>query len=170
MIREENVGTFSKVLYPSLRLGYVVLPQDVIARFVAAKEVADHHSPTVEQVALAAFVAEGHFERHLARMRRLYAARQAALLDALAAELPGIARRDPATTAAGLHLLVGFDVLFAEPELVRRAAGAGVRLDPAGPCYLATPPPRPSVLLGYASLSEERIRAGVRALAGAIGP
>ena len=162
------VGTFSKVLYPALRLGYVVLPSDMVDRFVAAKAVADHHAPTAEQAVLAAFIAESHFERHLARMRRLYAARQAALAEALASELDGIARRDPATTAAGLHLLVGFDVPFTEEQLVARAATAGVALDPAGGCYLAAAPPLPSALVGYAMMPEARIRDGVRALARAL--
>jgi len=162
------LGTFSKVLYPALRLGYAVLPADMVERFLAAKALADHHSPTAEQAALAAFIEDGHFERHLARMRRLYAQRRAALTEALAAELPGVARYAPAGEAAGLHLLVGFDVPFSEGELLARAAAAGVRLDPAGPCFAAAPPPRPSVLMGYATLPEERIRAGVRALARAL--
>jgi GntR family transcriptional regulator/MocR family aminotransferase len=137
----------------------------MVPSFVAARAMADRHPPTLEQATLAAFVAEGHFERHLARMRRLYAQRRAALLRALAAELPGIARHDPATTAAGLHLLVGFDLPLTERELVARAAAAGVRLEPAGPCYALDPPPLPSALLGYASLPEDRIRAGIRRLA-----
>jgi GntR family transcriptional regulator/MocR family aminotransferase len=164
------VGTFSKVLYPSLRLGYAVLPPDMAPRFAAAKALADHHSSTVEQVALAAFVGEGHFERHLARMRRLYAARQAALVAALAAELPVIARRDPAVGAAGLHLLVGFEGVGSEQALLARAAAVGVGLDGAAPCYLVDSPPRPSVLLGYASVPEERIREGVAALARTLAP
>lgn len=159
------LGTFSKVLYPALRLGYALLPQDMADRFVAAKALADHHSPTVDQIALAGFVAGGHFERHLARMRRLYAVRRAALVDALAEHLPDLACREPRVAAAGLHLLVGFDVPGSEAGLVARAAGAGVGLDPAGPCFLAGPPPRPTFLLGYASLPEARIAEGVRRLA-----
>lgn len=162
------LGTFSKVLYPALRLGYAVLPADMVGRFVAAKALADHHSPTAEQAALAAFIEEGHFERHLARMRRLYAGRLETLTQALAEFLPGIARREPAAEAAGLHLLVGFDVPMTEAALVGRAGAVGVRLDPAGACYAGAPPPWPSVLMGYASVPEERIRDGVRALAGAL--
>jgi GntR family transcriptional regulator/MocR family aminotransferase len=120
-------------------------------------------------MALAMFLDEGHFERHLAKMRRLYAVRRAALIEGLATELAGVARRDPAGPAAGLHLLVGFDVPGSEEELVRRAAAGGVGLDPAGGCFVAAQPPRPSALIGYAALPEERIRAGVAALARALG-
>ncbi len=162
------LGTFSKVLYPSLRMGYAVLPSDMVERFVAAKVVADHHSPTATQAALAAFIGEGHFERHLARMRRLYAGRRAALTGALAEFLPHVARREPVTEAAGLHLLVSFDVPFSEEELLARASRAGVLLDGAGACYAAAAPRWPSVLMGYAPLTDAEIRAGVRALAGAL--
>jgi GntR family transcriptional regulator/MocR family aminotransferase len=100
-------------------------------------------------------------------MRRLYAARRAALLEALAIDLAGIARRDPATTAAGLHLLVEFAVRWGEQELVERAAAAGVHVDPAGPCY-AKQPARATVMLGYAPLPEPAIREGIRRLAGVL--
>ncbi len=162
------IGTFSKVLYPALRLGYAVLPPDMVGPFVQAKAVADHHSPTGEQLALATFIEEGHFERHLARMRRLYAGRRSALLAALNAYLPGIATRDESVVAAGLHLLVRFEVPLSETAFVTRAAAAGIGLDPAGHCYLSAPPSRPTMLLGYAALPEARIDAGIRALAKAI--
>jgi DNA-binding transcriptional MocR family regulator len=101
-------------------------------------------------------------------MRRLYAARRAALIEALATDLPGVARREPAGSAAGLHLLVGFAVDWCERELVARAAANGVGLDPAGACYLGHPPTGPTALIGYAALAEDRIRAGIRTLAATI--
>jgi GntR family transcriptional regulator/MocR family aminotransferase len=161
------VGTFSKVLFPALRLGYLVLPNDLVAPVVAARAVTDRHSPRLDQRTVAELIESGDFERHLNRMRKLYAARRRALLDGLARELTGIARRDPATTAAGLHLLVTVDLPIAEEEVVRRAAAVGVHLDPAGPCYLS-PPPRPTVMIGYASVPEQAITEGIRRLAGAL--
>ena len=158
------VGTFSKVLYPSLRLGYLVLPPDLVPRVLAAKDVADRHPSTVEQATLAAFMAGGYFERHLARMRRVYASRLAALESALVRHFGDRAIRDPASTAAGLHLLVWFDLPYDEPVLVRRAAVAGIQLDPASPCFLV-PPDRPGALLGYAFMDETAIDAGIAALA-----
>ncbi len=111
---------------------------------------------------------EGHFERHVSRMRRLYANRRSAMVGALDAEFQGLVRRDPAMTEAGLHLLVGFDLSLSESEIVARAADAGVSLERASPCYIAAPPPLPSMLLGYAHLPEDDIRKGIRTLAGVL--
>src|SRR5690606_16830392 len=78
--RESRViylGTFSKVLLPALRLGYLVVPPDLVEAFLAARALIDRHSPILEQAVLADFIAEGHFSRHIRRMRGLYAERQA---------------------------------------------------------------------------------------------
>lgn len=76
------IGTFSKVMFPSLRLGYLVAPPELAAAFAAARTIVDRHAPTVEQAALADFIIEGHFARHIRRMRALYAERQALLVEA----------------------------------------------------------------------------------------
>lgn len=162
------VGTFSKVLYPSLRIGYVILPPDMVGRFAAAKELADRQQSTLLQATLAAFIREGHFERHLARMRRLYARRQTALVSALNRHLGDRVWRDPAATAAGLHVLAGFATKLSEAELVTRAAAEGIGLDPGGPCF-TTPPAQPTARLGYALLPEAMIDEGIRRLAGIVG-
>lgn len=157
------VGTFSKVLYPALRLGYLVLPRDMAERAIAARALSDRQVATLDQRALAAFLRSGDFERHTLRMRRLYSARRAAALEALATELSGIASRDPASTAAGLHLLVRFETRLSEAEIIRRAAAVDVHLDPASPCFVE-PPAGPAVMLGYAGLSEGDIREGIARL------
>ena len=82
-------GTFSKVMFPSLRLGYVIVPPQLVDAFHRAKAVFDRHSPTVEQAVLAEFIAEGHMARHVRRMRVLYMERQNALLEALHREFEG---------------------------------------------------------------------------------
>jgi GntR family transcriptional regulator/MocR family aminotransferase len=97
------VGTFSKVLSPALRMGYVVVPPGLVNAFEGARALADRHPPVPEQAILAEFVAEGHFARHLRRMRRLYAERQQALVDAAKGELAGLLEVRP--SGAGLHLV-----------------------------------------------------------------
>jgi len=158
------VGTFSKVLFPSLRLGYLVLPADMVETVVAARSISDRQTPTLDQRTLAVFIAEGHFERHLARMRRLYVSRRAAAIEALQTELAGLHDCDPGGVSAGLHLLVGLETTLSEVRLLDDCRIAGVLLDPASPCF-TSPPPRPSVMLGYAALPEAKIRDGIRRIA-----
>jgi GntR family transcriptional regulator / MocR family aminotransferase len=83
------VGTFSKVLFPTIRLGYLVVLPDLIEAVVSARELTDRHPPTVDQAVLAEFIVEGHFLRHLRRMRALYTERQAALVREAVRELLG---------------------------------------------------------------------------------
>ena len=158
------IGTFSKVLFPALRLGYLVVPPELAPAFAAAKWLADRHTPTLEQEALAELIAGGHFERHLRRKRREHAVRRETLLAALAEQLGE--RAEPCGTQAGVHLLVwlpGVALSDLEP-LVERAARADVGVYSIAPYYL-NPPDRAGLLLGYANLSEEEIREGVRRLA-----
>ncbi len=158
------VGTLSKVLYPALRLGYLVLPPDMVEMVIAARSLTDRQTPTVDQRTLAAFIEQGQFERHLARMRRLYADRRTATVEALGRELPGLHSCDTAETAAGLHLLASLHTSLSEADLLCRLHAVGVRVDGASPCYLE-PPERPGVMLGYAALAESVIAEGIRRLA-----
>jgi GntR family transcriptional regulator/MocR family aminotransferase len=157
------VGTFSKVLFPSLRIGYLVAPDPLVPALVAAKWLLDRHTPTLEQEVLADFITGGDFERHLRRSRARNAARRAALLDALRAELGDVV--EVAGANAGIHLLAWMRGLprSALPALVRRGAEAGLGLYPVTPYYLR-PPNRAGLLMGYASLAEGDLRAGVRLL------
>ena len=84
------VGSFSKALFPPLRVGFVVLPSRLVEPFVAAKWLADRQTATLDQQVLSDFITEGHFERHLRRMRRLYQARRDALLEAIRTHLGGV--------------------------------------------------------------------------------
>jgi GntR family transcriptional regulator/MocR family aminotransferase len=164
------LGTFSKVLFPALRLGYLVLPPALVTPFTRAKDLVDRGAPTLTQAAVADFIGEGHFERHLRHLRHLYGQRRAALVSALAEQLGGRVRFSP--VAAGLHVMVfARPHAFAEPDvdearLVREAAARGARVYAGAPYHLEQPAP-PSILLGFSGLNETDIVEGVRRLAAA---
>jgi len=157
------VGTFSKVMFPAVRLGYVVVPPALVRPFARLKALADGGTPLLEQDALAAFIASGGFERHLRRARIRHAERRAALLDALGRELGDTV--EVVGTNAGLHLylrLRGWSVARAY-ALAQRAYAAGVGVYPATP-YYATPPREAGLVLGYGGLEPDEIRAGIATL------
>lgn len=158
------VGTFSKLLFPALRLGYLVVPPPLVRAFVNAKALADTGCGTLDQLALADFIRHGHFERHVRRARARNAARRQALLAALAEHFGG--RVEVHASDAGIHVLLWVRNLLAtqlRPALIR-AEQLGVRAYPVAPCYL-TPPRAAGIILGYAGLGERQIREGIRLLA-----
>ena len=160
------VGTFSKLMFPALRLGYAVLPEPLVKPFVAAKALADTGGATLEQLALADFIREGHFERHIRRSRIANGAHRAALLEAIERHLGD--RVELSGANAGLHVLLWLNQTPARPQTVlERVEAVGVRVYPVTPFYV-TPPKRFGVILGYASLTERQIGEGVRRLATAL--
>ena len=156
------VGSFSKALFPPLRVGYVVLPPDMREPFVAAKWLADRQTATLDQQVLSDFIADGHFERHLRRMRRLYGARRDALLAALQEFMGGLVT--PGGDGAGLHLVAWLPDGWDAAALAARAATLGVVATPVAPYYQGWPD-RPGLMLGFAALDEGTIRAGIARLA-----
>lgn len=158
------LGTFSKVLFPALRLGYLVLPNALTAPFVQAKELVDRGAPTLTQAAVADFLLEGHFERHLRHLRQLYGEKRATLVRALAENLGDRVRFSP--VAAGLHVMLYAEHDVDETQLVSEAAARGVRVYPGAPYHLEQPAP-PSILLGFSGLDESDIVEGVLRLAAA---
>jgi len=163
------VGTMSKVLFPSLRIGYAVVPERLADVFLAAKAVADTGSAGLEQRALAEFIGDGSFERHLRRARIRHGGRRRALLAALEEHLGDAVEVTGAN--AGLHVVLWVRGAPAQrgAELRERAAACGVGVYSVRPFYRRAPP-RAGLLLGYSSLDEAAIREGVRRLAAAIGP
>ena len=161
------IGTFSKLLFPALRLGYLVVPPELTPAFVAAKFLADRHAPTLEQAVLADFLSEGHFDRLARRLRKRLAARRRALLAALDDHLGD--RVAVSGTNSGFHVLLWLrDVSPRElPSVVARAAAVGVGVYSSTPLHI-TPPRRAGLVLAYASMSEVDIRAGIRQLARAL--
>jgi GntR family transcriptional regulator/MocR family aminotransferase len=162
------VGTFSKLMFPALRLGYLVAPESLVRPIVAAKAIADTGSATLGQLTLADFIRQGHFERHLQRSRKRNASRRAALLEALNDRFGE--RAEVCGANAGLHVLVWLRNRDGGPidSVVRKAEAAGIGLYSVAPYYLE-PPRRTGVLLGYGPLQERDIREGIRRLASALG-
>ena len=125
------IGTFSKVMFPSLRIGFMIAPPGLVARVRRAKWLADRHAPVPDQAALADFIAEGHLERHIRRMRRVYASRRNALVESLQRHFGD--RVQIRGDAAGMHLLVRF---LDDPRIAEKAAAAKVQLVSSATSYL----------------------------------
>jgi GntR family transcriptional regulator/MocR family aminotransferase len=159
------LGTVSKTLAPALRLGWLVLPPQLVEPVAEQRNLADHGAPTLEQLALARLIASGAYDRHLRQARRRYRARRDALLDAVHRHLPG-AR--VSGLAAGLHAVVRLARAVDNEALVRAAAARSVGVYPLAFAYLRAPRRGDGLVLGYANLSERAIEAGIRALAAAL--
>jgi GntR family transcriptional regulator/MocR family aminotransferase len=153
------IGTFSKVMFPGLRIGYLVVPQDLAKTFTRAKWLQDRSTPVLEQKALHDFMREGHLERHVRRMRRLYGARREALAGALDRHFGDRVRI--LGDAAGMHLMAAFE----DPKLAERAEQNRVQLLNAAAYYL-TKPPGNEFIFGFSAVGERIIREGIRRLAG----
>jgi GntR family transcriptional regulator/MocR family aminotransferase len=154
-------GTFSKVLFPALRLGYLVVPRDLLEAFAAARLFADMHPPLLEQMVLAEFMLEGHFARHVRRMRRLYAERQAALIEAAR---PLSHWLDARALEAGMHLLGWLPGGSDDQAIAQLAARHQVITYPLSH-FCIEPSEQRALLLGFASVPIPAIREGVRRLA-----
>ncbi|HEX6484190.1 MAG TPA: PLP-dependent aminotransferase family protein [Ktedonobacteraceae bacterium] len=156
------IGTFSKVLFPSLRLGYVVAPPELLTGLKATQRYRAVHLPLLEQIALADFMTEGYFARYLRKMRQLYKERRDALVDALTQELGD--RLDITVPEAGLHLAVWLPAGMSAPAVVRRASASGLYLLPIS-AFSTRPLQRDGLVLGFANSSPQELRAGVHTLA-----
>ncbi len=161
------VGTFSKTFSPDIRIGYAVLPPSLIEPFLSMKWVTHRQSPLVIQLALTDLMQSGDYGRHLRRCRNRYAERRAVLIASLEREMGD--GMEVLGHEAGVHVLVRFREMSArqvEP-LIEAAGRAGVRVAGLKEHYL-DPPDTAELLLGYAAMDRERIREGIRHLAGAV--
>ena len=158
------IGTFSKILFPALRLGFLIVPEPLIEPFVAAKYLADRHTAMLNQAVLADFIAEGHFERHLRRMRTQNETRRSALLNALTEYLGD--RVSVTGTNAGVHLALWLQDIKPTmlDDLIERARTVDVGIYSINPLFYQ-PPARAGLLLGYASLNVADIQEGIRRFA-----
>lgn len=155
------VGTFSKILFPSLRIGYLVVPPAWIPLVSRAKWLCDRQSPTLEQCALADCMTEGHFERHIRRMRQLYDQRRQVLVQALNHHLGS--RVTILGEKAGLHLMARVETVLPDEAVIQKAAALGVGIISAQDYYLTTPKTG-EFIFGYAQLDQTQIEQGVQKL------
>ena len=160
------IGTFSKVLFPSLRLGYVVIPEDLVERFLAARFALDIGPPTFHQAVLADFIGEGHFARHIRRMRLVYAERRNALIEGLQKHFGSMVEMTGA--GAGMHLSVILNGI-PDRELSLRAAQDNLFLAPLSYFYLGKAAQQ-GFILGFGSTSVQQMPAAVRKLRTLVRP
>ncbi len=157
------IGTFSKVLFPSLRIGYMVVPPDLIDAFVRARAAVGWCSPIIDQVVLADFISEGHFTRHIRRMRSIYRERQEALIDALrreAGDLVEVHRSD-----AGIHAIGFLPDHIDDRVVAAEAAAHDVVAHPLSVFFLGEADQAQSgLVLGYGAYNVRQLREGARKL------
>ncbi|WP_456763154.1 MocR-like pyridoxine biosynthesis transcription factor PdxR [Bradyrhizobium sp. USDA 4011] len=149
------LGTLSKVLFPSLRLGYVVAPLPLIDAFAGARALLDRHSPTADQHVLAAYMREGLFEAHIRRIRGVYAARRATLIASMTRHMPDHVTLQPSDQ--GMHLLLWLPQGFDDVQLAKAALADGIVLRPISPMYEAAA--RPGLMLGFGGFEPEELEA-----------
>lgn len=155
------IGTFSKVLFPAIRVGYLVVPPSLWDRLVEAREALDLFSPTLYQLALAEFLREGHFTRHLRRMRGVYLARREALLTGLARHCGALLTVHNAD--AGLHVAVLLPAGRRDVEVVRRMTARGLTATALSTCYAGSSHLN-GLLLGFGGSTERRLVEATRVL------
>jgi GntR family transcriptional regulator / MocR family aminotransferase len=161
------IGSFSKTLFPGLRLGFCLVPERLIGRFLDLKWFSDRCVPVFEQLALADWIDSGVFEHHIRKMRGVYAQRRDALLESLrrhfgsAVQVQGV--------PAGMHIYAEFDLGKSEGDLLAAALQAGVQLYPGSPCCVACIPRYPSLIIGYGHLNAAQIEHGIALLSHSLG-
>jgi len=155
------IGTFSKVMFPALRLGYMVVPKDLLPAFSAARDAADIFSSTLYQAVMTEFIREGHFARHIRRMRMLYMDRRRSLTKAIQTWMGDIL--EVIGEEAGMHLVAllppGIDDVAVSQQAVQRH----ISVMPLSSCCLR-PPTRGGLILGYGGANPDQIHEGIRIL------
>lgn len=158
-------GSFSAVMFPALRLGYLVVPPEMVDVFAAAQSVSTHHPPLLGQAVLCDFISEGHFARHIRRMREVYAERLSVLLKAAREKLTG--KIEISNVEAGLQTIGWLRAEVSADALVHAAAKRNVELKSLSRYYFGRTP-RNGVVLGFAAVEPRELRRGVDELARAL--
>jgi GntR family transcriptional regulator/MocR family aminotransferase len=157
------VGTFGKIAFPALRLGYLVLPPGLVDAFAQRRAVDVRHSEVSTQAVMAEFMAAGHFQRHIRRMRRAALSRRNTLMEGWPAGLPGVGSL-PAVSA-GLHLTVKVDSVAREQQLIEQAHSVDVEINALSSYWLpdstTSMDQRAGLVLGFAAVPEAAIHAAL---------
>jgi GntR family transcriptional regulator / MocR family aminotransferase len=159
------LGTFSRTIFPALRIGYLIVPKSLASAFTAAKWLSDLHSATLEQQTLAEFIETGMYERHLRRLRRRNTARRDALLKAIEKHLGK--RVEVTGGGSGAHIVLWPGKGASEETIIARAAAQGVNVYGVSQFFLEQPS-QTGLILGYARLNEQEINEGIRRLGEAL--
>ena len=157
------IGTFSNVLFPPLRIGYLVIPNDLVERFLTVRFAMDIAPPTLYQAALADFIGEGHFGRHIRKMRLLYREHRDVLVRSIRKELPFV---EVMGERAGMHLCITVKGIL-DRDIVNRAAKANLDLVPLSLSYIGKAV-RQGFILGYGSTSIDQLDEAVQRLRGVL--
>jgi len=158
-------GTMSKILYPSLRLGYIVAPHQLVEPMIKIRAVMDQHSPAIDQATLARFLTEGFFLTHIKRMRKLYSDRRDFFIEQFnkllgkyfILEIP----------EAGLHFVAWVRQKEHMPVITRVCTDIGIRPSPLSSCFMKVEP-KPALTFGFAAWSRAQIREGLSKFAAAL--
>ncbi len=159
------VGTFSKTLFPGLRLGFLVAPPGLVEAMACARATAPAPASVLEQTALFIFMTEGHFATHLRRMRGAYQERSEALLSALETDCGGLLA--PTAGGTGMQLSATLPPAFADSRVRDEAARLGIEIAALSSYYLRSPR-RNGLVFGFGGVRPSEVRAGTRLLARAI--
>ena len=158
-------GTMSKILYPSLRLGYILAPQHLVEPLIKIRAVMDQHSPAIDQATLARFMAEGYFLSHIKRMRKLYADRREFFVEQFRKLLGKYFTLQ--IPEAGLHFVAWLRRKEDLPKITRVCAEIGIRPSPLSSCFMR-PEVNPALTFGFAAWTRAQLREGLRKLAAAL--
>ncbi len=153
------IGTFSKILSPSLRIGYIILPNSLVENVKTLKRYTDYHSPTIEQVILARFIQGGHLEKHVVKMRKLYKSKRDFLIKCLKSELGDRVKILGAST--GLHLIGQFNVIFSK-KILDKLENNGIIIYPVEKHALVKGHHINKLIFGYGNLTKVELEEGVR--------
>lgn len=160
------IGTFSKVLFPGLRLGYAVVPPELLDAVLSARLLSDWHPAALQEGVVTDFLEEGHFAQHLRRMRQHYRGARDALVEALRANLPGTLEVE--VPDQGMKLIARLRPGLADLAVSAAAAKRGIVARPVSPMFMAAPPIQ-GLMLGFSGHEPGALRWAARELAAAIG-